>query len=177
MTLPGSGNDGQIKVNFSAEEANSEARTFDAIPTGEYVANITKIEQKKVKAEKPSGEKNDNAGKPWWNVQLKLTDANENGEYKKRVLFASCMLFDGALYSTAQLLKACGYENAIASGSIPAPDKLLGKEVVVVVQRLQDKFNMKKDPSGTVIWKNDVKGFKPVGGAVAKAGSSSMLPG
>src|SRR5215203_3323478 len=97
-----------LRVNFSTEEAESKAFDFDPIPSGKYHVKVTEITDKESTSEK-------NFGKPYWNVELTIQD----GKYADRKLWANVMLFDGALYSLAQLLKATGHEDAMKSGKIP----------------------------------------------------------
>jgi hypothetical protein len=161
-----------LKVNFSTEEASSEARSFDPIPTGMYDAIITDIEERESKSEK-------NNGKPYWHVELTI----QGGEYDLRKVWANVMLFDGALYSLAQLLKATGHEDAIQKGVVPPMETFVTKKVVVSVKKQRDTYAEKEENGGdgTPQWKNEVKGFKapgdkPVGSAKGSSGKASLLP-
>lgn len=168
-----------LHVNFSDEEAGSEARDYEALPTGKYHVAIFDGEVKFSTSTK-------NPGKPFWSLTLQIQD----GKYEGRRLWANVMLFEGALYSLAQLLKAIGREDALQSGKIPALEELLGKEVVVTAQKGLDAYKMEKDgidPKTATgderIYKTEVKGFKawdgkPVGTMTTSgtATSGSMLP-
>ena len=161
-----------IRVNFSDEEATSEARTFEPLPSGVYKVSIFKIEEKKVKEFSPDGSPNKNAGKPWWNIQLKV----QEGDFDGRVLFLSVMLFEGAAYTLAQLLKACGYA-ANAKTSIKE-EMFQGKIIEAIVVRKRDQYQERQQQSATPIFKNDVTGVRAVGSAeaVSSGGSGSLLP-
>lgn len=160
-----------LKINFSDQEAQSEARTFEPIPSGEYYCRITDVEDKESTSEK-------NHGKPYWHIELTVQD----GEHADRKLWSNVMLFEGALYSLAQLLKATGQEKALQSGDIPDGHTFVGKEVVVVVKKQRDSYAEERDGDGVPQWKNEVKGFKKYEGqksskAAVKGGkAASLLP-
>lgn len=162
-----------IKVNFSDEEAASEARTWEPIPSGNYPVFIVKIEEKVVKEFAEDGSPNKNAGKPWWNMQLKVN----GGEYDKRVVFCSVMLFGGAGYTLAQLLKAVGI--AVPAGKevkLPPADTFLGKEITAVVVRKRDRYQERQQGSATAMFKNEVTGLKALESATTASGEPSLLP-
>jgi hypothetical protein len=164
-----------LKVNFSDEEAGSEARDFEALPTGKYHVTIFDGELKESQSQK-------NPGKPFWSLTLQIQD----GKYEGRRLWANVMLFEGALYSLAQLLKAIGRDDALKSGKVPAIDELLGKDCVVTAAKVLDSYKMEKDGIDPKtagpderIYKTEVKGFKAWDGApvgTMSSGSTSMLP-
>ncbi len=156
-----------LRVNFSEEEANSEAFDFTPVPTGKYLCAITEVETRFSNSEK-------NKGKPYWAVTLTI----QNGIYDGRKLWANVMLFDGALYTLAQLMKAIGRADVLQTGQLPSADELLGKQVITTVSKIKDKYKMDKEGSEEVLFKNEVKGFKPVSDAVASVGSNSnsLLP-
>lgn len=168
-------NPGELKVNFSEEEAGSEARDYEALPTGKYHVAIFDGEVKESTSEK-------NPGKPYWSLTLQIQD----GKYEGRRLWANVMLFEGALYSLAQLLKAVGREDALKSGKIPALDSLIGKDIVVTAAKQLDDYRMRADgidPKTAApderVYKTEVKGFKPWDGTpvgAVSSGSTSMLP-
>ena len=160
-----------LKVNFSEQEAASEGRSFDALPSGEYYCRITDVE------DRVCGPESKNPGKPYWNVELTI----QEGPYEDRKLWTNAMLFEGALYSLSQMLKATGREAALQSGEIPDGDEFVTNEVVVVVKKQLDDYAMKRDDDGEKQWKNEVKGFKAYGGKTAgaakgKSGKASILP-
>ena len=168
---------GDLRVNFTDEEAGSEARDYEALPTGKYHVAIFDGEIKF------SGENAKHPGKPFWALTLQIQD----GKYEGRRLWANVMLFEGALYSLAQLLKAIGREDALKTGQIPALDEILGKECVVTAQKSLDVYKMTKDgvdpktASGDErVYKTEVKGFKPWDGnpvgVIGGESSKSLLP-
>jgi hypothetical protein len=165
--------DATLKVDFSSEEANSEARSFDPIPSGTYHCKITGIKKE------TCGEQSKNPGKPYWAVEYTVQD----GEYERRKVWGNCMLFNGSLYTLAQILKATGNEKALQSGAVPDPDTLITKDVDVIVRKQRNKYLEERDGSDEPIWSNDVKGVKTWDGkpssgkATGKGGKQdSLLP-
>lgn len=157
-----------LRVNFSEEEASSEGRSFDALPGGQYLVCITDWEVRTSNSDK-------HKGKPYWALQLRV----QEGEYENRVLFANVMLFEGALYSLAQLLKATGHGDAIASGKIPNCDELVGVPFVAIVQKKVDKYKIEQgewDGKGPKPMKNDVSGYKPADQLKSGSGGNTLLP-
>ncbi len=162
-----------LKVNFTDDEAGSEARSFELLPTGEYEANITKVEEKIISGLDNDGREKKNDGKKYWNIEFTV----QSGKYTNRKAFTNCMLFDGALYTLAQLLKATGNAKAVESGTIPGDQSFVGKSVVIVVKKQRDLYAEKRDGGGDAQWKNEVKGIKAPGNvAVASEASGSLLP-
>jgi hypothetical protein len=160
-----------LRVDFSSEEADSEALSFDPIPTNSYHVKITNIEDRE------AGEEAKNPGAPFWNVEMTV----QEGEYTDRKVWANVMLFSGALYSLAQLLKATGNAKAIETGKIPAKETFISQDIIAVVKKQRDKYAEKRDDDGVPQWKNEVKGFKAYSeDALKKAGttgkSTSLMP-
>jgi hypothetical protein len=157
-----------LRVNFSDKEAGSEAFDFDPIPSGKYHCKITEITNKESTSEK-------NNGKPYWNVELIIQD----GKFVDRKLWANVMLFDGALYSLSQLLKATGNAKALDTGKVPPAESFISQDVIIIVAKVKDTWKMEKEDSDEVLFKNEVKGFKSYEeGALATASSKggSLLP-
>lgn len=161
-----------LHVNFSDQEAGSEALDFEALPSGKYYCRVTDIELKEV------GQDSKNAGKNYWAIEFTVQD----GEYENRKLWTNAMLFEGALYTLVQLLKATGHEDAIATGDIPDADEFLSKEVMLNVKKLRDTYRENRDGSDEPMWKNEVKGIKAYEGAKTEApskaskGKGTLLP-
>jgi hypothetical protein len=153
-----------LKVNFSTEEAGSEARSFDALPSGKYESFLTDIELRESKSEK-------NFGKPYWAAEFTVS----SGPYETRKFWGNIMLFEGALYSLAQLLKATGFEEALGTGIVPDPDLLIGKPVLLNVKKQRDTFAEERDGDGTPQFKNEIKGYMTMGSAAA--GPTANTPG
>src|SRR3982751_5913009 len=122
-----------LRLDFSSEEASSEARSFEVLPAGKYHVKITDIDLKEC------GPESKNPGKPYWHLEHVIQD----GPAENQHLWTNCMLFKGALYTLAQLLKATGHEDAIQSGNIPPADDFTGKDVYVNVSRQKDAWAMK----------------------------------
>lgn len=157
-----------LRVNFSDQEAASEAFSFEPIPSSSYHAKITEIEERESKSDK-------NFGKPYWAVTLVI----QEGQHADRRLWANVMLFDGALFSLAQLLKATDHADALESGKIPDPEVFITKDVVINVAKVKDTYKMNQEDSDEILFKNEVKGFKPLpkdGLKGSPAKGSSLLP-
>src|SRR5882757_2825313 len=142
-----------LKVNFSDQEAASEARDFTPVATGKYYARITDVEDKEC------GPESKNPGKPYWNIKFTIQD----GPFENSNVWTNCMLFDGALYTLSQLLKATGHADALKTGKVPDGLDFVGSEVIVSVVKQKDKY---KDPDGTEgLYKSEVKGILAYEGA------------
>jgi len=113
-----------LKVNFSSEEASSEARSVELLPRGEYHVKITDVEDREC------GDNSKNPGKPYWGIQFTVQD----GQYEDRKLWTNCMLFSPALYTLSQLMKALGYNIKEGDFELPDSDDLIGRDVVVAVR-------------------------------------------
>lgn len=159
-----------IKVNFSEEEASSEALSFEAIPTGTYHACVTDITLQYC------GPESKNPGKPYWNVEFTVQD----GDYTDRKIWTNCMLFEGALYTLTQLMKSTGFGDRIKPGKgveVPDAEDFISKHVFVNVRKQRDTYREQRDGSDEPMWKNEVKGIKPYDAdAPAASGKGSLLP-
>lgn len=160
-----------LRVNFSEKEASSEARSAELLPRGDYHVRLTDIEYREVREGK-------NAEKPYWNLEFTI----QSGPYENRKVWTNCMLFAPALYTFAQLMKACGYDIEEGEFEVPEPDELIGQEMVAVVTVKGKSKN--KDTGEEYESRNEVKGIKaydadtfkqPAAGA-KKSGRSSLLP-
>lgn len=160
-----------LKVNFSDEESSSETRTFQAMPSGFYLAAITKVEDAAV-----TNNDKGNFGKPFWKITLVV----QEGTFAKRNLWTNVMLFEGALHSAAQLLKATGFGDMVKKGQIPNGQLLVGKTLDVNVARKRDKYQedaLREVGDNGVVFKNEVKGYRAHDAAATGGASSSLLPG
>lgn len=162
---------GNIRVNFSQQEAESKALDFSPLPSGKYKAVVFEVKNE------VCGPDSKNPGKPMWNITFRVTE----GPYEDRRVWTRAMLFEGALYTTSQLLKATGHADAIETGNIPAGHTLVGEEVVINVVKQRDTYREKRDGDGTEkMYKNEVKGITSLSeaGAVSSGGGNdSLLPG
>lgn len=149
-----------LKVNFSSNEASSEARVIP--PSGEYTVNITDGEIKEVKPGKK------NTGKPFWQLKYVV----QEGQYSGTSLMSSIMLFDGALYSFAQLMKALGYDVNAGDFEVPTLDDVIGKTINVKGMKRPAET---KD--GTELNERfEIKSYKSTGKVSASQASSNILP-
>lgn len=150
-----------IKVNFSSEEAASEVRGI--MPTGEYVVNIVEGEIRFVKPGKK------NSGKPFWFLKFIVQD----GAYANYQAISSVMLFNEALYSLSQLMKALGYDINSGDFQVPNLDDIIGKTLIIKGTKKDEE----KVDGRTLPERFEVKGFKPAkAGVKAATGKSSILP-
>jgi hypothetical protein len=134
---------GDLRVNFTSEEAAAES--LKPIPPGRYPVTITKIDIGKSKSLK-------NPNKPYYKLQYTITD----GSYKGRKLFDNIMLFEGALYSLSQLMKALGFAVSGGQVSVPKPVELMDRALVVRVALVPPTTS----PDGkTYDERNEVKGY------------------
>lgn len=154
-----------LKVNFSDNEATSESKSFDPIPSGEYYVRITNVEDAEC------GPESKNAGKPYWKLEFTVQD----GEFESRKLWTNAMLFDGALYTLAQLLKASGHEDAIKTGNVPDGQSFVSTELIVVVKKGRNSYMEDRNADGEPVWSNEVKGIKAYTGvSPAQKGKSAV---
>lgn len=151
-----------LKVNFTTEEATSKVR--EVPPSGEYLVNITDGKLKAVKPGKP------NVGKPFWQLTLVIQD----GAYAGTSLLSSVMLFDGALYTLAQLMRALGYDPNAGDFVVPPLEELLGRSVLVKGFKQPAKT---ADDGQELSERFEVKGFKKANAnGSSKSSNSSLLP-
>lgn len=159
----------QLKVNFSDEEAASEGRSFEPIPGGSYFARCTDWEMKEC------GPESKNPGKPYWHLEFVIQD----GPFEDRKLWGNVMLFEGALYSLAQLMKAVG-NWPLKGGVVPDGSTLIGEPMILVVKKMRDKYKEEKDGDGETYFKNEIGGYKKYEGAGSTTpsgkSSNSLLP-
>lgn len=167
-----------ISINFTDKEATSEARLLEALPTGLYEVFFTEIEPKRC------GPSSKNPGKPYWAVTLTV----DGGDYDGRRLWTNVMLFNGALYTLAQILNGLG----LPLNQVPPRDTLIGKKLIAVVSKQKDTYKIDRDgwdkASGEPMpMKNEVRGFRALGdtgpskgkrqpGKVSSGQTGSLLP-
>ena len=156
-----------LHVNFSEEEAASEAQGGELIPRGEYVVRITDGELRASKSEK-------NSGKPYYNLEFTI----QEGKYQGRKVWTNVMLFQPALYTLSQLLKALGHKvTAGTSVEVPTIEELIGKEVVIVtkIKKGDDNYDDRTEVSG-IKAPGGMSGSGP-GAKAASGRQGSLLPG
>lgn len=187
---PYGGGDEGFRLNFSAQEASSEAREFSTLPSGSYLVVVDDVELKEVQSPK-------NLGKPMANFTFKIKEDAFNGKYVGQKAFWLVMLFEGALYSAAQLMKSQGLDPN--SDNFPSLEWWMGKELVIVGSQQNakqkdessgkyvDKYEEVPDPMNSdkmirkVVKRYEVNGAKPASAWKSKAGtpgskSNSLLP-
>lgn len=141
----------ELKLNFSAEEAGSVVRDFSPIPAGKYHVKVTDGEVKRSTSSK-------NYGKPYYALTLTIQD----GPHVDRKLWANVMLFSGALFTIAQIMKAMGRNPN--KDKVPTLDELQGQDFTATVAKVVDKYKIEQgewDASSgePKPMKNEVKGF------------------
>jgi hypothetical protein len=168
-----------LHVNFTTQEADSEARTYEALPSGKYRVYVTGLDRKQC------GPESKNPGKPMWALELTVAE----GPYVGRKAWTNVMLFDGALYTIAQIMKAMGLQPG--KDPIPQATQVKGGLFGVLLANVRDDWKIKKE--GWVASsgepqprKAEVKGFMSadavtvnntpttVGGS--KSGQDALLP-
>lgn len=148
---------GELRVNFSDKEASSKA--LDPIPRGKYYVKIFDITLASC------GSQSKNPGKPYWNLECVVQD----GPHEGRHLFTNVMLFNPALYSLSQMMKALGYDIQAGSFRVPNPDTLIGQEMIVKVRI--------KPETDEYDARNEINGFLAYDSKTpANAGEASLLP-
>jgi len=159
-----------IKVNVSDKEDKSGE--FQPLPAGLYFCIITDVEPKASGSDK-------NFGKPMLYFRFTI----QEGPYAGRAMGSNACLWDGALYTIINLLKAVGeYDNCKSGGSLEIPDApefYLGREIDVRrgINQKAKKENPTDDPGAWL----EVKGFAPhktTSGTVAgsKSPGNNLLP-
>jgi hypothetical protein len=111
-----------IKVNVSDQE--SHAGEYEILPSGNYHAVITEVEQKESKSEK-------NTGKPMLYFTLNI----QEGKYAEKTMGVNACCWDGALYTIINMLKALGeYENCGGQRDLDiptTPEFYIGRDIMV----------------------------------------------
>jgi hypothetical protein len=158
---------GPIRVNFSTDEA--ESKDFEELPIGKYNCKITEVEYRESKSDK-------NLGKPMYNFTFTVQD----GAYIDRKIWTNACLWEGALYTISNIMKAVGYDVSAGGLEIPMPDEFLSKDIVVRIGkgRAQVGDGTKENPQYPA--KNEAKGFSAPaeGNATTSTGrkAGSLLP-
>lgn len=165
-----------IRVNMSSKEGKSE--TLEPLPSGKYLVAVTDCDLEEIK---PGGSgKPENVGKPMFVMEFTV----QEGDYENRKAWSNVMLFDGALYSISQMLKAQGVDvkeigdraefqvEGFDPNVIPGPEWWMSKQFVIRV-KLMPKRKVKNRNTGEereFDERAEVKGF--MSAKDWKAGSS-----
>jgi hypothetical protein len=156
-----------LTVNMSSKEA--AAKAFDDIPVGKYNCVITDYSLEEC------GPNSKNPGENYYRFEFTIQD----GKYEGQHLFANAMLFDGALYTISNLMKAVGF--AVTEGEMEIPDgeEFVTKPVIcrVGMSKAQVGDGTKENPQYPS--RPEVKGFFPAGSGTSVAAAQkkgSLLP-
>jgi hypothetical protein len=133
-----------LRVNFTDKEASSTGRSAELMPRGDYHVVCSDGE------EKECGPEAKNAGKPYWNLEFTI----QSGPYAERKLFTNCMLFDGALYTLAQILKCMGLNVEDGELEVPTLEEVIGFQAIAGVYQ--------KAKTADYDARNEISGFRPV---------------
>lgn len=153
-----------IRVNMSAEEAKSEARTD--LPAGKFHLKITDMELKF------TSQQAKNAGKPYFNFEFTIQD----GQYEGRKDWTNAMCFSPALYTISQILKALGRQINPTGGEVVIPDArefYVGKDLWGV--RRMNKKN--KNADGETEPRIELMGFMKYEGGASEASATTAKAG
>lgn len=138
---------GGFTLNFTDQEASSEAREFSTLPSGSYLVCVTDVELKESQSEKHNG-------KPYASFEFTIQEDAHDGQYVGQKAWGNVMLFAGALYSAAQLMKA--WDLVPGQDNFPELEATLGKTVVILGRQEDVKT---KDDNGKYVTKyEDVPG-------------------
>jgi hypothetical protein len=149
-----------FRINISSKEASAEGRSTALLPRGDYHVKVTdgSIEECSPTAK--------NAGKPYYNLELTI----QSGPHEGRKLYDNAMLFEGALYTIVQIMKALGHNVEEGEMIVPSLDEIIGQDFIVAVR--------KEPAKGDYDERNAVKSYmkydpsKPLGGATAVAATT-----
>src|SRR6185503_1735600 len=148
-------------VNISSQEA--ESTSLDVLPSGKYLCNIVEGSVEEVKPGKK------NVGKPYWKLRFVV----QEGKFAGRSIYGTVMLFEGALYSLSQIMKALGYDVTAGDITVPDVEELEGKTIVVRGQKKPASTD--PDTGRDMPERFEVKGYQPAG-VTQKTGDTSILP-
>jgi hypothetical protein len=163
-----------FRVNFSSKEASAEGRSTQLLPRGDYHVKVTEgsIEE--------CGPESRNPGKPYYKLECTI----QSGPHAGRKLFTNAMLFEGALYTIVQIMKAMGLSVEPGEMMVPSINEIMGNDFIVGVVK-------KGESTGTdgrkYDEKNEINSFMPytadranqlatVSAGAKKSGSSSLMP-
>jgi uncharacterized protein DUF669 len=116
--------DGGLYVDFSGQEADSEARDYEPLPTGKYLATITNVELRE-------SQSMENPGKPMYGFEFTVVDGIRGGEFNGRKAWTNACLWSGALYTVTHIMKATGFPVSQGRMRIPSAEEFMGKQLVI----------------------------------------------
>jgi len=129
-----------LYVNFSDQEAATEGRDIEPLPSGKYLCTITDVDLRLC------GPESKNPGKKYYAVEFTVVEDKRGGEFVNRKCWTNAMLFSPALYTIVQIMKAIGIPVNSGKGRIPEPSELIDQIVVVAGRYVGEQVD-KKDPS------------------------------
>lgn len=164
-----------LRVNFSDKEAKAQGQGADLMPRGNYHVICTDGSWEEC------GPNSKNPGKPYWKIECTIQD----GPYTGRHLFTNVMLFEGALYTLSQIMKAMGLNTDAGDVEVPELEQVIGTHFVVGVSvkketeeydaRNEIRSFMAYDAKTVALATATTKGATQTPGRSKK--SSSLLPG
>jgi hypothetical protein len=177
---------------MTAKEAASESRDVELLPVGKYLTAISDVDTREV-TNPPKPGKQDNRGKPYYAVEFTI----QGTDYAGRKAWTNAMIFEGALYTIVNILKALdipftgtddnpvfqvpGYEPNV----VPEPGWFLGKQIVVRIghrrgdvknKETGERYADKAEPNGFFSVKDWDASKAPSKAKAAASASNSLLP-
>jgi hypothetical protein len=128
-----------INVPDNLPTNSSSSESLGPVPKGNYNVNVFDVKVEEVK----SGA---NAGKPRWNVQLKIAD----GQYENRRLFVYIPLYvAGDFWKTQSFFEALGY-SVKGQFQTPQPNEIMGKSLIarVTVREADGQYEADNNVAG-----------------------------
>jgi hypothetical protein len=145
------GEDGALYIDFSSDEAASESRDMEPLPTGKYLVNISDVTLKESQSTK-------NPGKPFYAIEFTVVEDLAGGSYRNRKMWTNAMLFSPALFTITHIMKALGMQVSEGRMRIPRPEELVGSVLVVGGIKIGETKD-KNDASKTYPPKFEPKSF------------------
>jgi hypothetical protein len=170
-----------LYVNFSDEEAGSESRDMEPLPSGKYLCQITKVDVREC------GPESNNPGKPYYSIEFTVHGDKAGGQYVNRKCYTNAMLFNPALYTIVNIMKAIDFGGGQVNpgkGRVPRPSELIDQMIIVQGIKMGEQAD-KKDPAKKYAPKFEPKGFfksgtwnksAAAGGTAAGKTSASASP-
>ena len=162
--------DGGLYVNFSDEEAASESRDMEPLPTGKYLVTITDVTLKEC------GSESKNPGKPYYAIEFTVVADKKGGTFVNRKCWTNAMLFNPALYTISNLMKALGLVPEPGRFKVPGADFFVGKTIMIGGLHVPEQKD-KRDPSKVYAPKYEPKGFWPETAWTGQAGTATAKSG
>jgi hypothetical protein len=149
---------GNITLSITEEALASTGGDYSPIPEGSYNATIFNVVSETVKS-------GDNAGKPRFNIQFKISDA----PYANRRVFSYVPLYVAKdFWKTKAFFSSLGIDMSVGKFTVPEPNDLLGKPIGVRVKIGTDQNGQPR---------NEVAGFdKSTEGAESLLASLGATP-